>query len=410
MSKLSIYPSEVLGKVFRFVPTKEIPIISTSNNEFPDIFLTYAPFDNIIKCGRCGPNHNNLSSDKNIYHYPGAMTKYQARDIPYIIKSNTIPNYLILYYLAECGLLDLIKLYWNIWSVNQYDDKSTVNRKFGTLFSAIFLSGQKGYLDTLIWLWDQWYPKIKDDVEILKYLVGKQTQNGIQNKEISELLTILLHKLIISSKKYPKIVGWFLNLDNIEYNFEIIFMNMAFRTHLHPREDSVIGSSDLILNSMNKENILSLLNRAINRAINSKIPDIDMLKYLLISGGNYTTNQLITVSAMRKIIQKDCVEIMSLLLKDPEFDPSLYFNIFSWIARKNAEKILDLILSDGRGDPINSLFVFRNNTISLARPFRITLNLGHHHLVKRYYRDSRIKNCLCLNLILNHGMGYLLDY
>lgn len=153
------YPNEVLGRVLHFLPRKQIPKIATSDNDLPDIFLLYAPYDGVFRpkwpngeiIDKCQLEEPTLS--KCIYN-PSIFNIYQPKDIQTIINSGLIPSKYILQTLANRGELGMIQSYWNIFMHTETDD--LICKSIGQIWNqGICIAITRDKLITFIWMWEQ---------------------------------------------------------------------------------------------------------------------------------------------------------------------------------------------------------------------------------------------------------------
>lgn len=423
MGELSILPAEVIGRVFRFLPAIEIPNVATTNHEFPDIFLLYALPDTTIRQKALVSNGGRLLRRAGCFYRPKFLDIYQVKDISLIIKSGLMPIHFILAYLAKRGLLDVIKTYWSRLAYSRRGSISwvTIERiwTWGIHFAAA-----NGHLNTLKWLWGQWCrftSLFKDNkkmlclvvnkaipVYLLRDDISKKVRTG--NAEINMLMTILRNNVLRVSKEHPSVVEWLLSISSIDYSLDEIFKYMSSRYYKLPRTKASITSAKLILDAMKNKgyNWVDLLSISIHRAVFSRIPDVDMFKFLLNQrGGDNNTNDVISQGAMDKIVSMDLVDILAIILKDAQFDLNVYGDLYRRIVIRKSYRVLDLILSDGRLDPVLYLFgIAPNGKVRPLFPLRKLIQRKEYDVLKRLYQDARIKTYMTEEFIEHHGLWF----
>ena len=215
---ISPYPDEVLGRVLRFLPKKQIYNIATADNNLPDIFLLFAPYDGVFKP---------ILSNGKIMDYcltkPGVFNIYQIRDIHIIIKSGLVlPKYILqnLIYRREFGM---INSYWHIFIHTETDDlicQSIVRMwNFGVCIAV-----KQKCINTFICIYEQFLKLISNlnlekkawrmiFFKIMGYIPPiKYRSIAITNKVFIRLICI---KLIHRAKYSPRIRKWLMSQNNI---------------------------------------------------------------------------------------------------------------------------------------------------------------------------------------------------
>ncbi len=423
--ELSIFPAEVIGRVFRFLPVIETPNVATASYEFPDIFLLYALPDTTIRHKAVVSNTGRVLRRAGCFYRPKFLDIYQVKDIPLIIKSGLMPIHFVLGYLAKRGLLDVIKTHWSRLAYSRRGGISwvTIERVWTR---GIHFAAANGHLDVLKWLYDRWYRFtfiFKDNRKILCLLVHKaipfyllptdiREKVRVGNLEISVAMRILHNNVLHASKEHPAVVEWLLSIVRIDYSLDEIFKSISSRYYKSPRTKASIESVKLVLDAMKNKgyNWVEPMINSIRQAVFSRIPDVDMFKFLLSQRSNRNINDVISFGVMDKIVRIDMVDILTIILEDLQFDLNIYGDLYRTIVIRKSYRVLDLILSDGRLDPVLYLFgVAPNGKVRPLYPLRTLIQRKEYDALKRLYQDARVKIHMTEEFIEQYGLTCLLE-